>query len=587
MALLNQALPDRDVIATLWHTQYSRRLLMVKTIIDAVDADPAVSGPLPPIAGAVAALEAAEVARPEALRETLLLPTVGSWAAYTLRRLYGFADADTPLWIDIGVLHTLALLVGFRAGLDWATFVPVRDGRLMLPGLGMALIDRTVGAGMTRARTVRGRLLLEHEDGELLIDSSTAGREQSRWWPLRRLRTGHGPGLTLALDDIDPFRELAEPVPPGRLPAEEALAWSELLVDAWQAIIDQDSRTAAAISAGMVSLTPLPRVDGGVETSGSTGEAFGALLLTRPDDHLTFAVTLIHEFAHVQLGGLLHLLDMTGVPDPATHYAPWRDDPRPLSGLLQGIYAFVAIAAFWHKRMSFASGPAAARAYFEFAHARGQVTQALDAARTSTLLTAAGRDLLDGLAGRAEHWRDLVVPAGPARAAELALRTHRAGWRLRNLRTDGATVRTVAEAWAAGREVPPIEDLTDVRPSGDDAWSYPRFRLIQGWATAVAGPRGSSDGVTIDPAEQALVAGEASAVRRFADRVARNGEDLDAWTGLCAAADGAAGVTLSRAPSLVYAVHDTLRRSGVRADPLALAEWMAGGLSRAAAASGS
>ena len=27
-------------------------------------------------------------------------------------------------------------------------------------------------------------------------------------------------------------------------------------------------------------------------------------------------------------------------------YAPWRDDPRPISGLLQGIYAFVCITEF-------------------------------------------------------------------------------------------------------------------------------------------------------------------------------------------------------------------------------------------------
>ncbi|MBG0564890.1 aKG-HExxH-type peptide beta-hydroxylase [Actinoplanes aureus] len=32
------------------------------------------------------------------------------------------------------------------------------------------------------------------------------------------------------------------------------------------------------------------------------------------------------------------------------YYALWRDDPCPLNGLLQGVYAFVGITDFWWVR---------------------------------------------------------------------------------------------------------------------------------------------------------------------------------------------------------------------------------------------
>lgn len=49
--------------------------------------------------------------------------------------------------------------------------------------------------------------------------------------------------------------------------------------------------------------------------------------------------TLVHEFQHIMLGGVLHVAPVHCAVQRQRSYAPWRDDPRPLGGLLQGVYA--------------------------------------------------------------------------------------------------------------------------------------------------------------------------------------------------------------------------------------------------------
>jgi len=43
----------------------------------------------------------------------------------------------------------------------------------------------------------------------------------------------------------------------------------------------------------------------------------------------------------VSLNAVVELVDLPGGKE--LFYAPWRDDPRPLLGLLHGIYAFTAV----------------------------------------------------------------------------------------------------------------------------------------------------------------------------------------------------------------------------------------------------
>ncbi len=141
-------------------------------------------------------------------------------------------------------------------------------------------------------------------------------------------------------------------------------------------------------------------------------------------------------------------------PDETRYYAPWRQDPRPLGGLLHGAYAYLGVSDFW--RIQRASAAMIHRDYAQMELARwcnlvpGQV---VDVLLSSGKLTALGERFVYGMAERLRNW-DERLPEEPSRLARIASGDHRLGWRLRNVRPDTDTVERLARAWSAG-EAPP------------------------------------------------------------------------------------------------------------------------------------
>nr|WP_245589427.1 HEXXH motif-containing putative peptide modification protein [Amycolatopsis balhimycina] len=89
-------------------------------------------------------------------------------------------------------------------------------------------------------------------------------------------------------------------------------------------------------------------------------------------------------------------------------YAPWREAPRPIDGVLHGIYAFFGVAAFW--RALSAAEPAHELAAFEFALWRTAVWRTLRAVYDDESLTSTGRRFLDGIAAKLAPWQKEPVP---------------------------------------------------------------------------------------------------------------------------------------------------------------------------------
>lgn len=104
-----------------------------------------------------------------------------------------------------------------------------------------------------------------------------------------------------------------------------------------------------AICRYLRSIVPMQRVERGVP-SASTNAVVGAICVTDHDDPVVLAEQIVHESAH----GLLFLLqEHDPLLDPAIHgdgwsgrglYSPWRDDPRPIAGLLHGALVFSRVA---------------------------------------------------------------------------------------------------------------------------------------------------------------------------------------------------------------------------------------------------
>jgi uncharacterized protein len=167
------------------------------------------------------------------------------------------------------------------------------------------------------------------------------------WEPLRILTA---PGIRVALEDTDPYRDCHQWPAAPRLTDEEFAAWQHDFTLAWQEIRAHHPAYASALAAGLSTLMPMAPAPAGSDRSAAARHGFGAIGTARPADPVTLALLLMHEFQHVKLGAVLDLYDLFDPDDKRLYHAPWRQDPRPLEGLLQGTYAHLAVCEFWRVR---------------------------------------------------------------------------------------------------------------------------------------------------------------------------------------------------------------------------------------------
>ncbi|MEU1497660.1 HEXXH motif domain-containing protein [Streptomyces sp. NPDC005732] len=538
-------------------SERSWRLLVVRALLDAAATAP--PGPLPPPAEGWRLLCRARAASEQARRaveELLGYPAVGVWASHTLRRLRGTAADDAPLWADTGHLHAVAAAAAIRAGLEFRTGIPVRRGWAVLPTLGAMRVPGPADWGVTEVSASAG-------------DVRIAGRrpEGPDWHPVTELRAA---GCTLLLDDTDPYGDLRKPGPVE--PVAPAAEWQRLFAPAWDILRRTDAEGARALAGGLVSVVPRPRAERFRPHSASSGDAFGAALASAPDDAEQFASTLVHEFQHNKLSAFMHLFTLYDDRDDRLHYAPWRDDPRPLGGLLQGVYAFVGVTAFWRRRVHLLG-------QFEFALWRAQTAHALRAVGPADGLNERGRRLVVELTRRVEPWLDEPVDVRARAAAAVAVADHRASWRAHHLRPAAETVRAHAAAWSRGEPLPPAPAPATV--PGSPSRGFDTRAVLLRWL--LADPAGfaalrDAPGAVVTgalPEDVALVEGRTEeALDGFRARVVRGG-DPDAWVGLGLAARARAdraGEGLLARPELAMALHTALDG---RADPLELGRALA------------
>ncbi|RIH61053.1 hypothetical protein D3C59_12735 [Streptomyces sp. SHP22-7] len=246
------------------------------------------------------------------------------------------------------------------------------------------------------------------------------------------------------LDDLDPYRDLDDPVPPARLDAEEAAEWQRVFDGAVAVLASTGAdqgpgRLDPALIRAVVPYgrtAAVPPAAPTVAVSASSGDSFGAMLISRPGSALALAETLVHEFQHSKLAALLHLFPLLDDDREERYYAPWRADPRHLTGLLHGAYAFTGVAGFWRDRL--AEPEHAEVAAYHFALRRLQSRLVVRTLRTSARLTAPGRRLVAGLARTLDGWLRVPVAPDALRRARTAAALHRTQWRLRNLAAPAA-----------------------------------------------------------------------------------------------------------------------------------------------------
>ena len=224
---------DGATVGALLRAECSRRLLLLRTMLDLAAADPNAFGPLPPAETAWDALAAAQEMAAEDFDRLLLHPSLGTWLAHCIRRLRGVTHDETPVWVDLGHVFAVAVAATARTGGILRTTVPVRDGTVMVPALGLARLPGMSRWGTADAKVEAGGI--RFRVGGTTVDiSHPATDEAPHWLALRRLWARHaGLEMSVWLNDSDPFRELSNPIPADRLDGGRLHRWRHLLDEAW------------------------------------------------------------------------------------------------------------------------------------------------------------------------------------------------------------------------------------------------------------------------------------------------------------------------------------------------------------------
>jgi HEXXH motif-containing protein len=527
----------------------------MRALIDEVSKSPELAAPLPSPEDAWDLLAGIEQTAPRVLDLVLAHPYTGSWAGYTTRLLAQQISGVWPFWVHVGYVHALAAAAAIRAGISFRIPVPVQRGCAILPTLGLvrlrsdepwSVAEISGGPGNIQVTSGAGTIRLP---ADLTVDSDN-------WWSIRRLSArANGRTFSVRLDDIDPYRGSYEPLDSERLPTAEANAWRELTTGAWTLLVHGLPDFAEALRVGFESVAPLPLTPFR-PPSASSSDAFGSAVIGRPLDAPTLAAMLIHEFQHSRLSGLTHLTELWKADPRERFYAPWRDDPRPIGGFLQGLYAFFGVTAFWRARDD-------RRSAFEFAYHRQVTWQALNAVRHDTALTDNGQRFVARIAEVLGPWQNEPVANDIAEAARIAVVDHYLGWRIRHIRPVPATVETLADAWLSG-QAPPIVELRGEQaptPIPDGTWSHSRADLLRLAMTDNASWPAVPDAT---PADLALVTGRfMDATRGYRAELAEDPDRPASLAGLAIAlsarSTSPAARILMHCPELVRAVHRRVR----------------------------
>ncbi|MFE4369425.1 HEXXH motif-containing putative peptide modification protein [Streptomyces sp. NPDC056835] len=284
-------------------------------------------------------------------------------------------------------------------------------GRISLPGSGLAL-EGVAPWARTSLTVDNGRLTWSGQ--QLRVPRLAGGMELN--WLDRDLRLGGRARFTYA--ELDPV---------------EGQRWHDELnrhVDLIGAVC---APLAEELVGGLGVIVPVLSPDPSrVHVSGSFHEAPGLVALAL-GERMATAEALVHEYGHQKLNAVLPLdpliADDSG---EAVHYSPWRDDPRPLSGLLHAVYSFVSVADFYRAVLDTpdAGGLAPQSVVNRAYRVVRQVRDGLDELRAAAALTSLGAAFVDAVTDRIEACDRALPPPPPGerRSVDAERTAHRARW---------------------------------------------------------------------------------------------------------------------------------------------------------------
>jgi HEXXH motif-containing protein len=565
------------------NVQRSRHLLLLRGLLDAVGHEAASVARLWDNFQALCDMErenSQQVAR------LIAHPLVGAWLTATLSRVMGGdrPNHPKPLWADLGHLGAIAVAAAIKSNVQVQAAVPSRRGIVAIPTIGRLSIEDTAMWRMTEVRRLEDGTLTVAYGRRLVVIPEGRSDEGISQLSIRWLRAScEGLTLEVELDDVDPYRNPYTLTTAHRLTGEEVSEWQRYLSEAWTILVTRHWDVAESLARGLRTLVPL-RGGGTGWASSTSRHAPAAVALTRPTNGTNLACTLVHEFQHTKLNLIMDVSPLHRGSTRPFFYSPWRDDPRPLTGLLHGIYAGIAMADFWrieHKANRFRPVTA-----FEFSRLRRQVEAALRPLVRNDSLTDSGAILVDVMAEVASSWDDDADVSTPSQAlADDLVLAHVLRWKLRNLKPYDSDVVHLAAIWRSGASA----DLS-ARESAllnrnnvysNDTLLHLAYNILQkdiSFSGNLQGP--FFDIPEVKSSDFHLVSGRYSeAASTYEKEIAKGERRIEVWAGFAVSLRRLFGrearAIISR-PELVRAVYEHLAEGdSPMPSPRELAHWLA------------
>jgi uncharacterized protein len=296
-----------------------------------------------------AVLNAVDAERPDALSRVLDHPFVRSWATRCLSQLRATKSGPAGLQsaeigTDLDHLGVLAASAAIRAGIAAELDVPVTAGVMPLPTLGHLVLGPDQ-AELTAVRLIVGDDLVQFQVGrdcwKLAVSDMTGGatdpvlvgdeHRAGEWQATRILRA---PGLSVALEDGDPYRDCYGPSVAPPLSRTQFHEWQRTFADVWAQIESRYPSYAAAIAAGLTVLVPLASdpEPGGI--GAAERHAFGAVALSWPADPAVAGRLVVAAFQRAKLDAILDLFDL---------YDSHGPDAQAIAALMAEAYVELAV----------------------------------------------------------------------------------------------------------------------------------------------------------------------------------------------------------------------------------------------------
>lgn len=324
----------------------------------------------------------------------------------------------------------------------------VSDGVEVLPFIGLVL-SADVGDRVrieTRGAHISVTSALgscEFEREQLIGEISTARCRPARDSWVRAMPLFRVGGIGMHIDIVDPAFA-TQWIPQARFSgasvdaAQESdlTTWTEALSDAAAVVEEITPATASMMGMLVRSLVPVVARDPALACSMSDSALPGAIMTTI-DGPAVLAESLVHEFRH----NLLHQLEQayplyeSGSSTEAKFYSPWRNDPRPLHGILHALFVFLDVCAI-HAGVQRGSAHDSHARHDSAVRLAGNVQRieaALQEFRTHARLTEFGVGFVDGIEA---CWRKFdadvaMLSADARREASEQLTAHRLAWSAR------------------------------------------------------------------------------------------------------------------------------------------------------------